>query len=89
MVSECDEVHLIGTCPARGTRGCLVPIDGHFHGVLTLGLCGESSGGDSRSRSSWTLFEGGSLVITAVASMGGRGRTTGCNWLMVPAPGAC
>jgi len=28
------------------------------------------------------------VVITAVAAMGGRGRTTGQDWLIVPAPGA-
>jgi len=66
----------------------LVAIDGHAHGVLTLGYWGGRSGGDSRSRSSRTLFEGASVVITAVAAMGGRGRTTGWDWLIVPAAGA-
>jgi len=28
------------------------------------------------------------VVVTAVAAMGGRGRTTGWDWLIVPAPGA-
>jgi len=28
------------------------------------------------------------VVITAVAAMGGRGRTTGWDWLIVPAPRA-
>jgi len=28
------------------------------------------------------------VVITAVAAMGGRGRTTGWDWLIIPAPGA-
>jgi len=62
---------LSGGYEVRGSRECLVAIDGHVHGVLTLGFWGERSGGDSRSRSSQTLFEGGSVVITAVAAMGG------------------
>jgi len=33
-------VHLTGTRPARGSRGCLVTIDDHVHGVLTLGFWG-------------------------------------------------
>jgi len=82
------EVHLTGTRPARGSSGCLVAIDGRFHQVLTLGFWGGRSGGDSRSRSSRTLLEGGSGVITPVAAMGGRGRTTGWDSLIVPAPGA-
>jgi len=28
------------------------------------------------------------VVVTAVTAMGGRGRTTGRDWLIVPAPGA-
>jgi len=28
------------------------------------------------------------MVVTAVAAMGGRGRTTGWDWLIVPDPGA-
>ena len=28
------------------------------------------------------------MVVTAVAAMGGRGRTTGWDWLIFPAPGA-
>jgi len=28
------------------------------------------------------------VVTTAVTAMGGRGRTTGWDWLIVPAPGA-
>jgi len=55
---------------------------------MTLGFWGGVSGGDSSSRSSQTLFEGGSVVITAVAAIGGRGRTTRWDWLIVPAPGA-
>ena len=39
-------------------------------------------------RSSWTVFERGSVVVTAVAAMGGQGPTTGWDWLIVPAPGA-
>ena len=63
-------------------------IDGHVHGVLTLGLRGGRSGGASQSRSSRTLLEGGSMVVTAVTPMGGRGRTAGWDGFMVPAAGA-
>jgi len=86
-LSRGHEVNLTGTPPARGSRGYLVTIDGHIQGVLTLRFWVGRSGGDSRSRSSRTLFEGGSVVITEVAVMGGRGWTTGWDWLIVPAPG--
>jgi len=46
------------------------------------------SSGDRRGRSSRTLPESGSVVTTAVTAMGGRGRTTGWDWLIVPTPGA-
>jgi len=46
------------------------------------------SGGARWVRSSWTFLERGSVVVTAVAAMGGRGRTTGWDWFIVPAPGA-
>jgi len=82
------QVHLTGTSAARGSRGFLVAIDGHVHGVLTLGPWGGRSEGDSWVRLSLTLFEGGSVVITAVATMGWRGRTTGWDWLIIPTPGA-
>jgi len=81
------KVHLTGTRPARGSRGCLVAIDGHIHGVLTLGFWGLRSGEASRSRSSRTFLKGGTLVITAVAAMEGRGRTKRLDWLIVPAVG--
>ena len=80
-LSGCYEVHLPGTRPARGSRWCLAAIDSHVHVVLTLRFYGGRSGGDSRSRSSGTLFEGGNVDITAVAAMGGRCRTTGWDWL--------
>ena len=82
------EVHLTGTRPTQRRRLYFVGIDDNIYGVLTLGHRGRRSGGDNRLRSSQTLFEGGSVVITAVAAMGGRGRTTGRDWLIVPAPGA-
>jgi len=82
------EVHLTGTRPTQGRRWDFVAIDDHIHGVLTLGHRATRSGGDNRLRSSRTFFEGGSVVITAVAAMGGRVRVTGRDWLIVPAPGA-
>jgi len=82
------EVHLSGTRPGRGSRGCWAAIDRHIHGVLTSRDSGGRSAGASWARSSWTLLECGSVVVTAVAAMGGRGRTTGWDWLIVPAPGA-
>ena len=51
------EVHLTGTRPARGSRGCLVAINGHVDRVLTQGLTGGRSGAVSRSRSRWTLLK--------------------------------
>jgi len=41
-----------------------------------------------RGRSSRTLPECGSVAITAVTAMGGRGRATRRDWVMVSAPGA-
>jgi len=82
------EVQLNGTRPARGSSQCLVTLDGHVHAVLTHGCWCGRSGGDSRSWSSWTLFEDGSVVITAVSAMGGRGQPTRLDWLIVSAPGA-
>jgi len=67
------EVHLTGTRPTRGRRWDFVAIDDHIHGVLTLGHRATRSGGDNRLRSSRTFFEGGSVVMTAVAAMGGGG----------------
>jgi len=66
------EVHLTGTPPARESRGRLLPINCHIHGVLTLGLWGGRSGEDCWSRSCRTLFEGGSVVVTPVTTMGGE-----------------
>jgi len=84
------EVHLKGTLPGRGSRGCWAAIDRQIHGVLTdrgrvwrVGL-----GGDRRGRLSQTFPECGSVVITAVAAMGGRGWATGRDWLIVSAPEA-
>jgi len=84
------EVHLKGTRPGRGSSGCRTPIDRQIHGVLTGwgGGWRVRSGVDRWGRSSRTLPEGGSVVTTAVTAMGGRGRTTGWDWLIVPAPGA-
>jgi len=84
------EVHLKGTLPGRGSSGCWAAIDPQIHGVLTSWGRGwrAGSGGDRQSRSSRTFPECGSVVITAVAAMGGRGQTTGWDWLIVPAPGA-
>jgi len=84
------EVHLKGTRPGRGSSRCRAAIDRQIHGVLTVWGRGwrVGSGGDRRGRSSRTLPEGGSVVTTAVTAMGGRGRTTGRDWLIVPAPGA-
>jgi len=83
-------VYLKGTLPGRGSRGCRTAIDRQIHGVLTGwgGGWRVGSGGDRRGRSSLTLPECGSVVTTAVTAMGERGRTTGRDWLMVPAPGA-
>jgi len=84
------EVHLKGTFPGRGSSGCWSPIDRQIHGVLTCWGGGRraGSGGDRRRRSGRTFSECGSVVVTAVAATGGRGRTTGRDWLIVPAPGA-
>jgi len=84
------EVHLKGTRPGRGSSGCRTAIDRQIHGVLTGwgGGWRVGSGGDRRGRSSRTLPEGGSVVTTAVTAMGGRGRTTRWDWLIVPVPGA-
>ena len=82
------KVHLSGTGPGRGSRSCWAAINHHIHGVLTRWDYGGRSGGASWSRSSRTFLECGSVVVTAVAAMGGRGRTTGWDWLIVPAPGA-
>jgi len=81
------KVHLSGTRPCRGSRGCRAAIDWHIHGGLTRWDCGCRSDGASWARSSRTFLECGSVVVTAVASMGERGRTTGCDWLIVCAPG--
>jgi len=54
---------------------------------LGLGLASWFWWGQA-GRSSRTLPEGGSVVTTAVTAMGGRGRTTGWDWLIVPVPGA-
>jgi len=84
------KVHLKGTRPGRGSSGCGAAIDRQIHGVLTSWDGGRraGSGGDRRGRSSRSFPECGSVVITAVAAMGGRGRTTGWDWRIVPAPGA-
>ena len=84
------QVHRKGTRPGRGSSGCWAAIDRQIHGVLTSWGVGPraGSGGDRRGRSSRTFPECGSVVITAVAAMGGRGQTTGWDWLIVPAPGA-
>jgi len=84
------EVHLNGTRPGRGSSGCWTGIDRQIHGVLTGwgGGCHVGSGADRWGRSSRTFSERGSVVTTAVTAMGGRGQTTGWDWLIVPAPGA-
>jgi len=82
------EVHLRGTRPGRGSRGCWTAIDRQMHGVLSWWDCGGRSGRANRVRSSRTFLECGNVVITAVAAMGGRGQTTGWDWLIVHAPGA-
>jgi len=83
-------VHLMGTRPGWGSSGCRATIDRQIHGVLNGwgGGWRVGSGGDRRGRSSRTFPECGSVVTTAVTAMGGRGQTTGWNWLIVPAPGA-
>jgi len=83
------KVHLKATLPGRGSSGCWTAIDRQIHGVWT---CwgrgwGAGSGEARRGRSSRTFPEGGRVVITAVAAMGGRGRGTGWDWLIVSAPG--
>jgi len=83
------EVHLSGTRTGLGSRGCWAAIDCHIHGVLTSWECGGWSGGASWARSSRTFLECGSVVVTAVPAIGGRGRTTGWDCLIVPAPEAC
>jgi len=84
------EVHLKGTLPGWGSSGCRTAIDRQIDGVLTCWGGGRraGSGGDRQGRSSRTFSECGSVVVTAVAATGGRGRTTGRDWLIVPAPGA-
>ena len=82
------EVHLSGTRPGWGSRGCWAAIDGHIHAVLTWLDWGGRSGGASWARLSRTFLECGSVVVTAVAAIGGRGRATGRDWLIVSAPGA-
>jgi len=84
------EVHLKGTLPSRGSSGCWAAIDRQIHGVLPGWGGGRrtGSGGDRWGRSSRTFPKCGSVVSTTVAAMGGRGRTTGWDWLIVPAPGA-
>jgi len=84
------QVHRKGTLPGRGSSGCRTAIDRQIHGVLTDRGWGwrVGSGGDRRGRSSRTFSECGSVVTTAVTAMGGRGRTTGWDWLIVAAPGA-
>jgi len=83
-------VHLKGTLPRRGSSGCWAAIDRQIHGVLTGWGWGwrVGSGGDRRGKSSRTFPERGSVVTTAVTAIWGRGRTTGWDWLIVPAPGA-
>ena len=81
-------VHFAGTHRARGSNGCLVAIDGHIHAVWSLRLSGGRPGGDSRLRLSQTVLECGRIVVTAFATMGGRGRTTELDWLIVATPGA-
>jgi len=81
------EVHHSGTRPGRGSRGCWATIDGHIHGLLTRQDWGGRSGGASWVRSSRTFLGSGSVVVTAGAALGGRGRTTGWDWFIVHAPG--
>ena len=73
-----------------GSSGCRAAIDCQIHGVLTRqgGGWRVGSGGARRGRSSRTFSECGSVVVTAIAGMGGRGRTTGWDWRIVPAPGS-
>ena len=84
------EVHLKGTLPGRASSGCWDALDRQIHGVLTSrgGGWRAGSGGDRRERSSRTFPECGSVVVTAVTAMGGRGRTRGWDGLIVPARGA-
>ena len=84
------EVHLQRTLPGRGSSGCRAAIDRQIHGVLTGWGAGwrVGSGGDRRERLSRSFSERGSVVVTAVAAMGGRGRATGRDWLIVSTPGA-
>ena len=88
--SSGHEVHRKGTLPGRGSSGCWAAIDDSIHGVLTR--CGGGwrvgSGGDGWGRSSRTFPEGGSVVVTAVAALGGRGRAIGRDWVIVSAAGA-
>ena len=67
---------------------CGAAIDRHIHGVLTRLDWGGRSGGNIWDRSSQIFLECGSVVVTAVAAMGGRGRVTGWDGLIVSAPGA-
>jgi len=84
------EVHLKGTRPGQGRSGCWAAIDRQIYGVLTGWGRGwrVGSGGDRWGRSSHTFPERGSVVTTAVTAMGGRGRATRWDCLIVPAPGA-
>ena len=82
------EGYIKGTLSGRGSSGCRTALDRQIHAVLTgwVGGWGTGSGGARRGRSSRTFPEGGSVVIAAVAAMGGRGRATGWASLIVSAP---
>ena len=84
------EVHLEGTLPGRGSSGWRAAIDRQIHGVLTSwgGGLPVGSGGDMGGSLSRTFPECGSVLITAVAAIGGRGRGSRWDWLIVSAAGA-
>ena len=85
------EVHCVtGSCSGLGSRGCLVAIICHVHGVFTLdGACGPRRG-EWRSlwsrRGDWSspAFPGeGIVVAAAVGTVGGGGWAASRDWPVV------
>ena len=85
------EVHCItGRCRGLGSRGCLLAIRHHIHGVFTLeGAWGPSSGERMSfwsRRGDWTspAFPGEGIVVTATVGVvgGGCGAAFGQGFLM-------
>ena len=90
-LSESGEVYrIVGSCRGLGSRGCLVAIHSHIHGVLTPeGACGSRRGewcGFWLRRGDWSspAFPGEGIVVAApVGEVGGGGWTTPRDGLLV------